>query len=179
MALERWTIDPAHSILAFRVRHLMIANVHGRFESWGGTIDFDPDEPTQSRARLRIEAASLDTREPQRDGHLRSAEFLDAERFPDITFESTRIERLLDDYQVTGEMTIRGTTRTLVLSVSRSAVVRDPAGRDRVGFAVTGAISRKDFGLTWNHMLETGGVMVGDRVTIDAELEAVRGADVR
>lgn len=158
----------------------MIANIHGRFDRWEGTLEFDPDAPTQSRVRVQIEAASVDTRELQRDAHLRSAEFFNTENFPHMTFESTQIERLtLDNYEVTGELTVRGTARPVVLAVLRSAVIVDHAGNQRVGFAVSGTISRRDFGLTWNRVLETGGVMVGDRVAITAELEAVRLPEIR
>jgi polyisoprenoid-binding protein YceI len=180
MALERWNIDPAHSILGFHARHLMIANVHGRFDRFEGAIDFDPDQPTESRVAVMIDAASIETRELQRDVHLRSPEFLDVERFPQITFHCTRVERLtLDGYEVVGDLTIRGITRSVTLDVSRSGVIEDHAGNRRVGFAVSGAISRKDFGLTWNRVLETGGVVVGDRVTLAIELEAVRVPEFR
>jgi len=175
MALQQWAIDPAHSRIGFHVRHLMISNVHGRFEKWDGLLEFDPDQATQSRVHVKIDAASIDTRELQRDAHLRSGEFLDVDNHPTITFETTEIERhTLDDYEVAGNLTIRGITRRVLLDVSRSQVIVDHAGQQRVGFAVSGTISRKDFGLTWNFVLETGGVMVGDKVTIDAELEAVR-----
>ncbi len=175
MALERWSIDPAHSRIGFQVRHLMISNVQGRFETWDGVLEFDPDHPTQSRVQVKIDAASIDTRESQRDAHLRSPEFLDVERHPTIAFDALGIERQgLDDYEVAGDLTIRGVTRRVVLGVSRTQVIVDHVGHQRVGFAVSGTISRKEFGLTWNFMLETGGVMVGDRVTLAAELEAVR-----
>jgi polyisoprenoid-binding protein YceI len=175
VALEQWSIDPAHSRIGFHVRHLMIANVQGRFEKWSGLLEFDPDHATQSRVHVKIDAASVDTREPQRDAHLRSPEFFDAETHPTIAFEVTEIERhTLDDYEVAGNLTIRGITRRVLLDVSRSQVIVDHAGQQRVAFAISGAISRKEFGLTWNFVLETGGVMVGDKVTIDAELEAVR-----
>jgi polyisoprenoid-binding protein YceI len=125
--------------------------------------------------RVAIASASIDTRELQRDAHLRSPEFFDVENHPTIVFETTEIDRhTLDDYEVAGNLTIRGVTRRVLLDVSRSQVIVDHAGNRRIGFAVSGAISRKDFGLTWNFVLETGGVMVGDKVTITAELEAVR-----
>jgi polyisoprenoid-binding protein YceI len=158
----------------------MISNVHGRFEQWDGLLELDPEQPTRSRVQLTIAAASLDTREAQRDAHLRSPEFFDVERHPTIAFESTAIERqTLDDYKVIGDLTVRGITRVVQLDVLRSQVIIDHAGQPRVGFAVSGAISRKDFGLTWNFVLETGGVMVGDKVTISAELEAVRLPETR
>ena len=175
MGLEQWSIDPAHSRIGFHVRHLMISNVHGRFEKWDGLLEFDPDHSTQSRVHVKIDAASIDTRELQRDAHLRSPEFFDVENHPTITFETSEIERhTLDDYEVVGTLTIRGITRRVLLDVLRSQVIVDHTGQQRVAFAVSGTISRKDFGLTWNFVLETGGVMVGDKVTIDAELEVVR-----
>jgi polyisoprenoid-binding protein YceI len=175
MALQQWVIDPAHSRIGFHVRHLMISNVHGRFDKWAGVLELDPELTTQSRVHVKIDAESIDTREPQRDAHLRSAEFFDIENHPTITFETTQIERhTLDDYEVVGNLTIRGLTRVVLLDVSRSQVIVDHTGQQRVAFAVAGTISRKDFGLTWNFMLETGGVMVGDKVTLEAEIEAVR-----
>jgi polyisoprenoid-binding protein YceI len=180
MTLHRWSIDPAHSQIGFHVRHLMISNVHGRFDKWDGTIELDPDHPTQSRVRIAIDAASIDTREPRRDAHLRSAEFLDVATHVAIVFEASEIDRLtLDDYEVAGNLTIRGITRRVILDVSRSQVIVDHDGRQRVGFVVAGTISRKDFGLMWNVVLETGGLMIGDTVTISAELEAIRMPDSR
>lgn len=175
MPFQQWAIDPAHSRIAFHVRHLMISNVHGRFDTWKGTLEFDPDRATQSRVHVDITAASVDTREPQRDAHLRSPEFFDVERHPTITFETTEIERhTLDDYEVAGNLTIRGISRRILFDVSRSQVVVDHTGQQRVAFAVSGSLSRKEFGLTWNFVLETGGVMVGDKVMIEAEIEAIR-----
>ena len=162
-------------MLGFHVRHLMISNVHGRFERWDGTLQFDPDDPEQSRVEIAIDATSIDTRELERDAHLRSPEFLNVERFPQITFRSTRVDRVtMDDYEVAGELSIAGVTRTVVLDATRSSVIVDPRGDLRVGFLISGHVSRKDFGLTWNRVLETGGVVVGDRVTITIEVEAVR-----
>jgi len=175
MALQQWFIDPAHSRIEFRVRHLMISNVRGRFERWSGLLEFDPDDAPQSRVRVNIDAASVNTLEPQRDAHLRSSDFFDVENHPTIKFETTEIDRhTLDDYEVAGNLTISGITRRILLDVSRSQVIVDHMGQERIGFAVSGTISRKDYGLTWNHVLETGGVMIGDKVTIEAELEAVR-----
>jgi polyisoprenoid-binding protein YceI len=180
MAPEQWTIDPAHSRIAFHVRHLMISNVHGQFERWSGAVELDPEQPTQARVRLDIDAASVDTREPKRDAHLRSAEFFDVEQHPTIMFEATEIERhTLDDYEVAGNLTIRGVTRRVLLDVKRSEMIVDHVGQQRVAFAVSGSISRKDFGLTWNFVLETGGVMVGDKVSLTAEIETIRMPEKR
>jgi polyisoprenoid-binding protein YceI len=158
----------------------MISNVHGHFEKWHGVIEFDPDHSTRSRVSVQIDAASVDTREPQRDAHLRSPEFFDIEHHPAIIFDTTMIERhTLDDYEVVGNLTIRGVTRTVLLDVTRSEVIVDHTGQQRVAFAASGTLSRKDFGLTWNFVLETGGVVVGDKVTITAELEAIRLPETR
>jgi polyisoprenoid-binding protein YceI len=173
MALQTWTIDRSHSMLGFHVRHLMIANVHGRFDRWDGTLEFDPEDPEASRVEITIDASSIDTREPQRDEHLRSPEFLNVEKVPQITFRSTSVDRVtLDEYEVVGELTIGGVTRTLILDATRTAVITDQQNHPRVGFLIGGHISRKDFGLTWNRVLETGGVVVGDRVTMAIEVEA-------
>lgn len=158
----------------------MISNVHGRFQSWTGSFDLDRSDPTRSRVGVTIAAASIDTHEAQRDAHLRSAEFLHVEAFPTIAFESMLVERrTLDDYVVKGDLTIRGTTQPVVLDVRQSEIIVDQRGKRRVGFEVAGAISRKDFGLTWNFVLETGGVMVGDRVAITAEIELVEMPESR
>jgi polyisoprenoid-binding protein YceI len=175
MAPQHWTIDPAHSVVGFHVRHLMISNVHGRFEHWQGLLEFDPDDPEKSRVSINIDAASIDTGEPTRDQHLRSPEFLNVERFPHIAFRSTRVDRVtMDNYEMVGEMTIAGVTRTVILDATRSAVIKDHDGHLRAGFVIGGDLSRKEFGLTWNRVLEAGGVMVGDRVTLAIEVEAVR-----
>ena len=180
MTSERWSFDPAHSLVGFHVRHLMISNVHGRFDKWHGTLELDLDDPTRSRVEIEIDAASIDTREPQRDAHLRSPEFLDAAAHPRVTFRSTHVERLgLDDYELVGDITIRGVTQPLRFAVKQSAVVIDTDGNRRIAFQAAGAISRKDFGLVWNRVLETGGVMVGDRVTFAIEIEAVRVPESR
>src|SRR4051812_30413883 len=175
MSLEHWSFDPAHSRIGFHVRHLMISNVHGHFERWNGSLQFDPDDPTGSRVTVEIDAGSIDTRQEQRDAHLRSPEFFDFERHPKIAFETTEVDRhTLDTYEVAGNLTIRGITRRVLLDVTRSQTILDHTGQQRVAFEVAGTISRKDFGLTWNFVLETGGVVVGDKVTIRVDLEAVR-----
>src|SRR5450755_1740612 len=147
MALQQWFIDPAHSRIEFKVRHLMISNVRGRFERWSGLLEFDPDDAPQSRVRFNIDAASVNTLEPQRDEHLRSPDFFDVENHPTIKFETTEIDRrTLDDYEVAGNLTVRGITRRILLEVSRSQVIVDHMGQERIGFAVSGTISRKDYG---------------------------------
>jgi polyisoprenoid-binding protein YceI len=177
MALEQWEFDLVHSSIGFWVRHLMVSKVRGRFARWSGKLELDEQAPAASRVELQIEAASIDTQEPQRDAHLRSADFLDVERFPSLTFKSTSVERVGEgDFRVRGDLTIRGTTLPVVLEVEDGGRVQDPWGGQRVGFSARTTLNRKDFGLGWNQMLETGGVVVGDKVEIALEVEAVRKA---
>jgi polyisoprenoid-binding protein YceI len=167
-----WAIDAAHTSVEFSVRHLMIATVKGRFGSVSGTVVSD-DDPAQAQADITIDATSIDTREPQRDAHLRSADFFDVEKFPTITFKSRRVTGVSgDSFKLVGDLTIRGITREVVLDVEANGRATDPWGGQRAGFSATGRIKRSDFGLTWNQALETGGVLVGDdiKIAIDAEL---------
>jgi polyisoprenoid-binding protein YceI len=178
MALEQWEFDLVHSSIGFWVRHLMVSKVHGRFTRWSGKLEFDEQGPASSRVEVQVEAASVDTQEPQRDAHLRSPEFLDAEKFPSLTFKSTSVERVSEEnFRVRGDLTIRGTTRPVALEVEYGGRVQDPWGGQRAGFSARTSLNRKDFGLGWNQVLETGGVVVGDKVEITLELEAVRKAE--
>jgi polyisoprenoid-binding protein YceI len=179
MARDTWEFDPVHSSIAFSVRHMVIAKVHGRFGKWAGTLQLDEGAPAASRIEARIDAASVDTNDPQRDAHLRSADFFDVERFPDIRFTSTRIEPVGEArYRVTGDLTIRGVTRETVLDVEQTGRIRDPWGNDRTGFSAKTAIDRKDFGVSFNQVLDAGGLAVGDRVEIAVEVEALKPAPV-
>lgn len=171
-----WQIDPAHTNVAFGVRHLMISTVRGRFAGVTGTVRVEGDDPATAVIDVTIDAASIDTREPQRDAHLRSADFLDVEHFPTLQFRSTRVTRDEDDIRVTGDLTIRGVTREVTLAVEPQGYVTDPWGAQRVGYTATTKINRRDFGLVWNVILETGGLTVGDEVKISIELEATKGA---
>jgi len=174
-----WDIDLAHSNLGFTVRHLVISKVRGRFARWAGTLTLDEAHPERSQVEARIEAASIDTHEPQRDAHLRSADFLDTDRYPEITFRSTRIEKAGENrYQVTGDLTIAGVTRPVRLEVEALGRTKDPWGGERAGFSARTTIDRRDFGLVWNQALETGGVVVGEKVEIDIEVEAVKRAEM-
>ena len=168
-----WTLDPAHSSVEFRVKHMMISTVRGRFGEFEGTIEAAPDYH-QSTVRGTAKAASIDTNEPPRDEHLCSADFFDAEQHPEIGFESTGIEHVENgSYRVGGELTMHGETRPVDFVVTVHGVSHDPQGRDRVGLEVRGTISRGEFGLRWQQALETGGVVVGDEVRIDADISAV------
>jgi polyisoprenoid-binding protein YceI len=174
-----WRIDPAHSHIQFAVRHMMISTVRGEFERFGGTISFDPENPEQSEVSVRIDAASINTRQPDRDAHLRSADFFNAEEYPVILFESKRIETAgTNSGRVIGDMTIRGVTREVVLDVEYAGMARSPWGATSAGFSATTTLDRKDWGLTWNQALETGGVLVGDRIRVSIEVEIIRQEEV-
>ena len=169
-----WQLDSSHSTVGFSVKHMMIATVRGQFQRYTADLAIDLDDITRSQVSAEIEVASIDTREAKRDEHLRSGDFFDAAGHPTITFVSRRIERAGgDDYRLIGDLTIRGTTREVVLEAEFAGVHKDPWGNTRTGFTVTGAVDRKDFGLTWNAALETGGVLVGDKVKLSLDLEAV------
>ncbi|TAK34235.1 MAG: polyisoprenoid-binding protein [Chloroflexota bacterium] len=173
-----WQIDPAHSQIQFSARHMMISNVRGRFDSFTGSVEFDEADPTRSSVEVQIDAASINTREPQRDAHLKSPDFLDAEKYPYLHFKSTRIEKVDDTHgRIVGDLTIHGVTRPVVLSVEYAGQAKSPWGTVSAGFDATTKISRKDWGLTWNHALETGGFLVGDELTISIELEIVKQAE--
>ncbi|HEY2434479.1 MAG TPA: YceI family protein [Vicinamibacterales bacterium] len=171
-----WKIDPAHSHVEFAVKHLMISTVRGRFAGVEGTVRLDDSTPAAAGVDVTIDVASIDTREPRRDEHLRSSDFFDAERFPRITFSAQRIaDRHAETFKLPGDLTIHGVTRPIVLDVVGAGSVKDPWGGERRGFSATAAVRRSDFGLTWNQALEAGGVLVGDEVKILLELELLRG----
>jgi polyisoprenoid-binding protein YceI len=171
-----WKIDTAHSSVEFAVKHMMFTTVKGRFLDVGGTIRFDPADPAGGRADITIATASIDTREAQRDAHLKSADFFDVERFPAITFKSTRIEGTPESFTMTGDLTIRDVTRPIALGVTFEGSGRDPWGGERAGYTATGRLNRKDFGLTWNAALESGGWLVGDEVKITLEVQLAKEA---
>jgi polyisoprenoid-binding protein YceI len=177
MSTQHWDFDLVHSGINFHVRHLMISKVHGRFQQWSGALEIDDADPTKSRIEVTIDAASIDTKEPKRDDHLRSADFLEVEKYPHITFKSTMIERKSEsELVVHGELTLHGVARPVTLEVESAGTVKDPWGGTRTGFSAKTAISRKDFGLTWNTLLEAGGVAVADKVEITLEIEAIKKA---
>lgn len=170
-----WQIDPAHSHVAFSARHMMISKVRGRFENFSGTIDFDENNPEASTVNVEIEAASINTRVEDRDNHLRSADFLDAENHPTLTFASKRVEVTGDNSgKLIGDLTIRGVSKEVALDVEYAGQAKSPWGTFSAGFSASTKINRKDWGLEWNAPLETGGVLVGDTITIDIELELVK-----
>ena len=172
-----WNIDPTHTNVEFGIRHLMISTVKGRFGQVSGTVTFDRADPSALAVDVSIGVASIDTRQEQRDAHLRSADFFDAERFPSIRFVGTRLDGDVDgEFTLTGDLTIRDVTRPTVLRVTSEGHVRDPWGNDRAGFSATTRIDRRAFGLVWNQALETGGVVVGDEVKISIDVELTRAA---
>jgi polyisoprenoid-binding protein YceI len=173
----RWNIDGSHSTAEFTVRHLMITNVRGRFGKVAGVIEYDPAKPEASSVTASIDATSIDTREDKRDAHLKSADFFDVEKFPTMTFKSTSIRSTGGrDYAVTGDLTIRGITKSVTLTVEDvSGPSKDPWGNQRIGLSASAKINRKDFGLTWNSALESGGVLVGDEVTIMLDIQFIKG----
>jgi polyisoprenoid-binding protein YceI len=172
-ALTTWNIDPTHTHVEFAVRHLMITTVKGRFADVKGIVKTDDADLSKGEVDVTIGAVSIDTREAQRDAHLRSADFFDVEKFPVLTFRSTRIEPGSgDSFRLIGDLTIRGVTREVTLEGTTEGRTKDPWGGERAGFSATAKIRRSDFGLTWNQVLEAGGVAVGDeiKISIDAEL---------
>jgi polyisoprenoid-binding protein YceI len=174
-ARTTWKIDPAHSQVEFAIRHLMITTVRGRFNDVKGTVVTEGDDPATAQVEVIIDVNSIDTREPQRDAHLKSADFFDVEKYPYITFKSRRVTDVKGDrFKLVGDLTIHGVTRDATLDVTSEGRATDPWGGERAGYSATTKINRKDFGLTWNQALETGGVLVGDEVKISIDLELVK-----
>src|SRR5690349_24266749 len=153
--MTTWNIDTSHSGVHFTVRHMVVSKVRGAFSRWQGTLQFDAEHPEASKVSVQIEAASIDTREEKRDAHLRSADFFDVEKHPTLSFESTKVEKAgASRYSVTGNLTIHGITREVVLDTESLGIGKDPWGNDRIGFEASTSVNRKDFGLTWNQALE-------------------------
>jgi polyisoprenoid-binding protein YceI len=173
---DTWQIDPVHSSVEFTVRHMMISNVKGVFEKTSGTITTQGSDPTSAKIDATIDASSLNTRVARRDADLKSPNFLDVEKYPTITFKSTKVEANGEGkWKVTGDLTMHGVTKPVVLEVESSgAPIQDPMGNTRAGASATTKINRKDFGLTYNKTLESGGVMVGDEVAISIDVEAIK-----
>jgi len=175
-AKTTWGIDPAHSVAEFKVKHMMISNVKGQFAKISGTLILDEADHTNSKVEALIDAASIETRDAQRDGHLKSEDFLHVEKFPTLLFQSTRTTKNADgETFVEGDLTIRGVTRKVVFAVDGpTSAAKDPWGNTRVGLSATTKINRKDFGLTWNAALEAGGILVGEEVTITLDIQFVK-----
>jgi polyisoprenoid-binding protein YceI len=175
-AVSTWAIDPAHSVVEFKVKHMMISNVKGQFSSVSGTLQHDEADLTKSKVEVTIDAGSVNTRDAQRDTHLKSLDFFEVEKFPTLSFKSTRvIPKNLDEHVVEGELTIHGVTHTVRFAVEGpTAPAKDPWGNMRIGVSAATKINRKDYGLTWNTVLETGGILVGEEVTITLDLQFVK-----
>src|SRR3984957_4449789 len=172
-----WNLDPAHSVAEFKVKHMMISNVKGQFAKVSGTLTLDESRLANSRVEAVIESASIETRDPQRDAHLKSADFFDVEKFPTLSFKSSRISVVSDgQLEIEGDLTIHGVTRKVVFSVEGpTPPAKDPWGNTRIAVSATTKINRKDFGLTWNTALETGGILVGEEVTITLDVQFIKG----
>ena len=180
MTSERWEIDASHSGIHFSVRHLVIASVRGQFSRWSGALIVPDGDFAKTIVDVTIDASSIDTGVADRDGHLKSADFFDVAHYPEITFKASRFEQQGDaEGRLIGNLTIKGITREVVLNVVRHGQAKDPWGNERAAFSAKTSIDRKDFGLTWNQPLETGGVMVGERVDLEIDIEAVRQAAVK
>ena len=174
-ALDIWTLDPAHSLVEFSVRHMMVSTVKGRFPELSGSLSFNPERPADSSVSVEIAAQSVTTADPQRDAHLRSPDCFDAEQFPTLRFTSTRVEPISDEHvKIYGDLTIRDTTREIVIDAEFNGRGTNPWGKEVVGFSGRASLNRKDFGLNWNVALEAGGVLVSDTIKISLEVEATR-----
>jgi len=175
--LSTWKIDPSHSVAEFKVRHMMISYVKGKFSGLSGVLKLDENDYTHSTVEVSIPAASISTVDDKLDAHLKEADFFDVEKFPTLTFKSTSIRSLGDrDYEVSGDLTIRGVTKPVTLSVDDvSGPSKDPWGNQRIGLSASAKVNRKDFGFVWNAPLELGGVLVGDEVTITLDVQFIKG----
>ncbi|MCE1198526.1 MAG: YceI family protein [Marinilabiliales bacterium] len=171
----KWVIDPVHSEIAFKVKHLMISHVKGTFQEFDATVETDGDDFSTAAIRFGLNPASVQTGNPDRDGHLKSADFFDVENHGQLTFVSDTLSQIDDEtYLLTGDLTIRGVAKRVKLNAEFGGIVKDPWGQSKAGFTLTGSINRKDFGLTWNAALEAGGVLVGEEVKITCEVELVK-----
>ncbi|MBQ0827999.1 YceI family protein [Streptomyces tagetis] len=170
-----YTIDPAHTTLGFVARHAMVTNVKGKFNEFSGTLHLDGADPSRSTAALDITMESIDTGSADRDGHLKSADFFKTEEFPQMTFRSTKAEALGgDDYRITGDLTILGTTKPVTIDLEFNGAATDPFGNERVGFEGKTEILRSEWGVTWNAALETGGVLVSDKIKLNFDISAIK-----
>jgi len=176
MAITKWTVDPMHSLIQFKVRHLMITNVTGSFQHFDGTIEAEGEDFTQGKVTFSVKVDSIDTTNDDRNGHLKSDDFFSAEKYPEITFTSTSFKKISgEDWDLTGDLTIRDKTKPVTLKVEYGGVAQDFYGNTKAGFTVTGKINRSDFGLVWNGVTEAGSVVVSDEVKVSADLQFVKG----
>ncbi len=176
MTTHTWNFDKSHSAVGFSIKHMMFAKVRGQFTDWSGSLSYDPENIGAASVEATIQIASIDTSNEQRDGHLRSADFFDVEKFPVMTFQSESWKKTGDKILVQGNLSLHGVTKAVELHVTENGTGIDPWGNKRIGFTAQTVINRKDFGLGWNTALEAGGVLVGEDVAIDIELQATLGA---
>lgn len=174
MAQQNWNVDSANSSVSFTVRHMMFTKVRGRFHKWSASLAVDEQNLAASKVQVEIDVASIDTGEEKRDAHLRNPDFFNVEKFPKMTFTSKTVHGKPERFQVVGDLTISGVTKEVTLDVTREGSGKDPWGNERVGFSGSTVINRTDFGLKWNQALETGGLLVGEKVEIDIEISAVK-----
>lgn len=173
MALTSYDLDPVHSQLGFSVRHLLITQVHGVFAKWTGTFSIDPDDLSKSQVTVEIDATSVDTRNPQRDGHLKSPDFFDVANHPAIRFVSTRVEPTASGFRLTGDFTLRGVTKSVTFEVQGAGPAKDSQGRGRLGYHAQGRINRHDYGVSWSATYDGGAVVVGEHVELALDLQLI------
>lgn len=177
MSKTAWNLDNAHSEVSFKVKHMMISNVTGHFSDFSASVTSEGDDFTTANIEFAIKSATVNTGSEQRDNHLRSAEFFESDKFPEIKFKGTKFEKIdNENYKLTGDLTVKDVTKSITLNAEHGGIGKDPWGNIKTGFTVTGKINRKDFGLNWNAVLETGGVMVSEEVRIAAEVQFVKAA---
>ena len=177
MTKTKWTVDPTHSAIVFSVKHMMIAKVKGSFNKFDATISADPADLTTAEIDFTVDLASIDTRNTDRDNHLRSADFFDVEKNPTLTFKATNIKKTKDDtYAITGDVTLNGVTKEETFDITFEGQGKDPWGTEKAGFSGKGKVKRSDYGLTYNAALETGGVLIGDQITLSIDIEAAKEA---
>lgn len=175
MTNTNWTIEPSHSEVNFKVRHMMISNVSGQFTSFEGSAQTEGDDVSTAKATFSIDVNSITTNNEQRDGHLKSADFFDAENHPKLTFESTSMEKTGDqDYKLHGNLTMRGVSKPVAFNAEYGGIILDPWGNTRIGFTVTGKVNRKEYGLNWSAVTEAGGIVVSDEVKFEVHVEFVK-----
>jgi polyisoprenoid-binding protein YceI len=175
--MATWNIDPSHSAIHFSVRHMVVSKTRGRFAKWTGKLEFDPEEPSTAKVEVEIDPTSIDTGDAQRDAHLRSSDFFDVEKFPKATFTSTRVtDKGSGRLSIDGNLSLRGVTRPVTLDTTYEGAGKDPWGGERVGFSATTAVTRGDFGVSFNKALDTGGFLVGEKVDLNLEIEAIKAA---
>jgi len=175
MTKTKWAVDPTHSSVEFSIRHMMFTNVKGAFQTYDATIEADPNDLTTANISFSVDLASVDTKNEDRDNHLRSADFFDVENKPKMTFTSTKVEKKDEgEYAVTGDLSLNGVTKPETFDVTFEGQGKDPWGNEKAGFSAEGTLNRSDYGLTWNAALETGGVLVGDKVKVSLEIQAAK-----